>query len=277
MFNLQTSRSRQDDRSRSDEPSDDGQFCPVCDHALTVNDVNIVEGVALCPSCHKLSPLSEVITHKKPAQALLDSTPGGCQVHEFGDRIVVHASLRSMSGFVGGLAVSLFWNGIVSVFVLIAIGGLYINLVGPLPHWLPAPSGSQMGLGMTLFLCIFLIPFVLVGSGMIGYTLLSVFGKVDVVIEPHHAQVRTGIGFLVWPKPFNPNEVTRVALDRKRDSESGSVTESILIQADRKIIFGSMLPEHRREWMRAMLRQLLMIKPQSTALSARAQSKRIID
>ncbi|MCC5831391.1 MAG: hypothetical protein JJU36_18280 [Phycisphaeraceae bacterium] len=256
--------------------SREGKYCPGCDGELKAKDINISEGVALCPVCGELSPLSAVVHHNPKEEQILDEPPAGCHVEEFGDRIIVRASMRSLAGVLGGLAMAAFWNGIVSVFVLIALAGLYTNLVGPLPHWFPAPtssSGGQMGLGMTIFMCIFLIPFVTIGLGMIGYILLAAMGSYTVIITPDRAEVRTGIGPLAWPRRFDPNSVSKVGVKTKRDSESGSVSESILIQADREIDFGSMLPDHRQKWMRVILRKLLV-----QAVSRKvAAPKRIID
>ena len=36
------------------------QFCPVCDAKLASKDINIEQGVALCPECGELSKLHEL-------------------------------------------------------------------------------------------------------------------------------------------------------------------------------------------------------------------------
>jgi hypothetical protein len=40
--------------------------------------MNIAEGVALCPSCGRLSRLSQIIEFHKPMRELIDHPPRGC-------------------------------------------------------------------------------------------------------------------------------------------------------------------------------------------------------
>jgi len=181
-------------------------YCPDCGENLPVESINIKEGVALCPACGQLSPLSEVVSHTRPVKEILERPPRGCSVAEWGRDVVIYASCRSIGGFLEALAISLFWNGIVSVFVLVAIAGLYSNLVGPLPNWFPAPQMKPpMNLGMAIFLCIFLIPFVTIGAAMIGAMIMTVAGRVEVVIGETEGKVRTGIGFFDVAQRFRPH------------------------------------------------------------------------
>ncbi len=120
-------------------PSNFGaQRCPDCDGSLKGGDINIQEGVALCPVCGKLSRLSSLNTSSRSIAEILDKPPRGCSLTSFGHGAVATVSIRSLAGFLFPAGFALFWNGITSVFVLIAIAGLYTNLIGPLPNWFPA-------------------------------------------------------------------------------------------------------------------------------------------
>ena len=80
---------------------------------------------------------------------------------------------------------ALVWNGIVSILMLFVISGKLHNLHVPLPGWFPAPrteSGGAMSVGMTLFLWIFLTPFILVGLFVAGCCLSSLFGRTEVLL-----------------------------------------------------------------------------------------------
>jgi hypothetical protein len=233
-------------------------FCPACGEPLAVESINLAEGVALCPACGQLSRLSDVASRRRPLAEVLSKPPAGCAVSEWGQDVLVHATLRSLGGFVGMLFVALFWNGIVSVFVLIALAGLHHHLIGPLPAWFPAPQlNPPMGLGMTLFLCIFLIPFVTIGSLLVGAMLLNLVGKVEVRIGISDADVRTGLGFLAWRRRFDPTCVRRVSIGSTSWETNGRPSEVVVIDADRTIKFGSLLAEDRREWLQAILTELL--------------------
>lgn len=232
-------------------------YCPSCGEQLPAASINITEGVALCPGCNQLSRLSDVVTRHRPVTEVLSNTPPGCSIDQRGFDTVVRATLRSAAGFIGTLFAALFWNGIVSVFVLIALAGLYTNLIGPLPGWFPAPDLDNLDTGMTLFLCIFLIPFVAIGTFLIITVLLSMAGKVEVVLRDREGMVRTGIGPLTWRRRFDPTQVHRVRIERTLGQKKRQPTEEIVLEADRTIKFGSMLRDDRREWLQTVLQELL--------------------
>ncbi len=210
-------------------------------------------------------------------EEILDRPPSGCSIHSFGQRAVATVSLRSITGFVTTTGFALFWNGIVSVFVLIAIAGLYANLIGPLPKWFPAPglndgkpemNGGPMELGMTLFLCVFLIPFVTVGSVMAGAAIMCLLGKVEVVIDEFDSYVATGFLFLKWKKRFDAKQVQGVEFTSSAWSSEGGSTRLIEIKSNRNVKFGSMLPTERMEWLRAVLKTLLLPTRNDTSTSS---------
>lgn len=249
---------------RKSEPS---QRCPRCDAPIGPDDMNLREGVALCPECGELTRLSQLIDSDRPIGQILDNPPRGCRVEADGRSATVRASTRSIGGFVMTMAFALFWNGITSVFVLIAIAALYSNLVGPLPDWFPAPemedgrpvmNDEPMGMGATLFLCVFLTPFVLVGVGMLGAALLNLIGSVVVVIDRHASHASTGVGPLRWRRRFDPNQVESVEVGPTRWQSDDSDNEQIKIVADRTVKIGSSLPAERRRWLRAVLSELLV-------------------
>src|SRR5256885_1368490 len=94
--------------------------CPACGQPITADDINIQEGVGLCRACGKLSRLGDIADQPAVDANAPATPPAGCSFEEpMEGGAVVRASLRSPGGAVTALAVCLFWNGIVSVFVLI--------------------------------------------------------------------------------------------------------------------------------------------------------------
>ena len=145
--------------------------CSRCGKAIPSEDVNVANDVAYCRVCnlsHKLSALTAGT--ELDTSIDLNRPPAGAWYTSDGAGSLIGATHRSIGTAIGALAFALFWNGIVSVFVLVALSGTARNLGISLPHWFPAPdmNGSPMGMGMTLFLWIFLTPFILVGLVMIG-------------------------------------------------------------------------------------------------------------
>lgn len=247
--------------------SEFGQRCPNCDASVPAESINIAEGVALCGQCGKLSRLAELLTSGRPMAEVLSNPPSGCTTDTDGQSVTYVASMRSLVGFLMTGAFALFWNGITSVFVCIAIAGLYANLVGPIPDWFPAPGvedgqpqmeGGPMTLGNTLFLCLFLTPFVTVGVGMAIATFMNLFGRVKVVINPVDAYAGTGVGLFQWKKRFDPGEVRSVEMVAgSRDPESG-MSKALQITGKKDVKFGSMLTAERLEWLHAVLKQRLL-------------------
>jgi len=239
--------------------------CPDCDAAITTDDINIREGVALCPGCGALKRLGELSLSSRPVTEILATPPAGCTAEPYGQGARVTASLRSVGGFIATCFFALFWNGIVSVFVVHALCGLYANLVGPLPAWLPALdakngvprlNGAPMELGATLGLCLFLVPFVVIGAAMVFAALTYLFGRVEVVIDEYGSHVATGVWFLKWKRRFDALDVTAVSPTWTSWTENDQRKKQIEITADRPIKFGSMLRDDRLEWLRTVLHEL---------------------
>ena len=69
-----------------------------------------------------------------------------------------------------------------SIVVLLAIAGTLRNLHVSAPSWFPAPvvNDSSMSVGMTIFLWLFLTPFILIGLAMIGAFLSCLAGRTEV-------------------------------------------------------------------------------------------------
>lgn len=235
-------------------------ICPGCGTAIDADAINITEGVALCPDCGRLSRLSEVVDRRRPIGEILENRPRGCTLTQHGHEIVAKVRHSSLGGFLTLLGITAFWNGITGVFVLIAFAGIYSNLFGPLPDWFPAPPmDDAMGLGMSIFLCLFLIPFVVVGLGLFAATLLALVGKTEVVIGEYEAYVSTGVFMFRWRRHFNPQQVHQVELVPSGRNQNGNASGyKIAIRADEDIEFAQSLPDARRDWLYAVLHELLI-------------------
>lgn len=115
-----------------------------------------------------------------------------------------------------------------------------------------------MPLGMTLFLCVFLLPFIAIGASLLATALLYAAGKIEVRIGHQEAVVRTGIAFLAWSRRFDPTQVRRLEVGTTSWETNGRPGRTVVVEADRQLKFGSLLTDQRREWMRAILHVLLV-------------------
>ena len=239
--------------------------CAKCQRVIPASDVNPGADVAFCRGCNIAYQLSELVRGEELDGVNVEQPPPGAWSRSSPMGAVVGATHRSIGTAVGALAVSLFWNGLVSVFVAVAVAGTMRNLDMPVPEWFPAPvmNGNPMSTGMTIFLWMFLTPFIVIGAVMIGTFFSSLAGRTEVRIHQDKGVVFSGIGALGWRRRFDPRAVKEVRLSEKewRGSE-GSVqtkTQIIIEMKDGKTIkCGSMLREDRRRFVAAAVRKILV-------------------
>ena len=245
------------------------RLCPVCDAVITADSINIEEGVALCGSCGLLGRLSELNFSGISMKEALENRPVGCKLSWSNEKIVITASLYSLSGFLTFVGVALFWNGITSIFLSTAAAGIYYNTIGPIPDWFPAAgieNGAPMindlimGKWMTLFFCLCLMPFVIVGCGFIVIAVLKLVGKTSVVIDRSESYVSLGVPFLAWKKRFNPNLVESIKIVRSKFQDKVTENNAVEIDSDKTTRFGFLLTKDQKEWFTAILK-VIFLKP----------------
>jgi hypothetical protein len=193
-----------------------------------------------------------------------NNPPAGAWYRNDGMGPVIGATHRSLGAAFGALAISLFWNGIVSVFVVLALSSTLRHLGFQLPDWFPAPNmnNSPMGVGMTLFLWIFLTPFIAIGLVMIGAFFSALAGRTEVRMHNADGVVSTGIGALGYRRRFDASAVKNVRIDDRqwRDSDGDRRRKTCIIIETRdgkQVRLGSMLTPERRKFVAGALRKVL--------------------
>lgn len=237
--------------------------CPDCDAKLTAENLNLSEGVGICPACDAIYRISELNSSKRSLEEIIANPPDSCQLNQVDGQIHIIASTYSFSGFLISLGIALFWNGVVSVFVSVALAGLYFNLIGPVPDWFPAVgiengkpimNDKPMTLGMTLFLCLFLTPFLAVGAAMISSVLLCLWGKVEVVLSEYESWAATSVWGIKWKKRFDSTDVEKVNEVISSRGDDGGTSKCLQIVTPHKSHkFGHMYTDQQREWVKALL------------------------
>ena len=240
--------------------------CSRCKRAILSDDVNVAKDVAYCRTCNLSYPLS-ALTHGEDFGPEMDLShpPAGTWCRRGGTTTEIGATHRSLGMAFGALLFTLFWNGIVSVFVLLAISATLANLKIPVPSWFPAPkmNGGAMTVGMTLFLWLFLTPFIAIGLAMFGAFLSALAGRTEVRISRGEGVIFVGIGPLGYRRRFAVSAVQEVRIEdqRWRDSDGHSQRKANIIvelQQGKKIKFASMLTEERRKFVAAAVRRSLL-------------------
>lgn len=257
--------------------------CP-CGATIPIEDINIAEGVALCRRCGKVSRLGtlaggEVVAQpgrsatgkskdaaeeRKAAVLARGDPPRGCGLHDWGDRVSLRVSARSASSALGLLFFCAFWNGIVSIFLVVLFSSILAHLGIALPAWFPSPMGSgpgqsaNMPLGMTVFMGLFLTPFVAIGLAMFGAFVVAVAGRVEVRLRGPDGVVFTGVGPLGWKRKFNADAVEAIRFIDSDVEVNNRKQRAIAIETPTKTLkFGSGLPDQRRLWLGGVLKTML--------------------
>jgi len=239
--------------------------CPKCKRVIPDADINVASDVAFCRACNVAHKLSSLVHGLQLDDIDLGHPPSGAWHRGSGIGAVIGATHRSVGMAIGALAVSLFWNGIISVFVLVALSATLQHLHVPTPDWFPAPkmNGDAMSVGMTIFMWIFLTPFIVVGSIMIGAFLSAIAGRTEVEIRQSEGTLFVGIGSLGWRRRFNSETVKDVRIEdrnwRDNDGDRRSKRQIVIETEDGKEIkFGSMLREDRMKFVAAAVRKAVL-------------------
>lgn len=240
--------------------------CPKCKRPLPNEDINVATDIAFCRPCNTAHQFSTLV-HGVPLDTNIDFTrpPNGAWYSSGSVETVVGATQRSIGTAIGALLFGLFWNGILSVFIFVAVSATLSHFDFEAPAWFPKPemNGGPMGVGMTIFLWLFLTPFICVGLAMIFAFLSAAAGKTEVRINALEGVLFSGVGPLGFRRRFRPDQVKDVRVEETRRGDDESGKSNILIELhDRKkpIKFGSTLRDDRKTFVAAAVRKALLGK-----------------
>lgn len=239
--------------------------CSRCGRAIPSEDVNVANDVAYCRGCnlsHQLSALTQGA--ELDSNIDLNHPPAGAWYRNDGAGLVIGATHRSMGAAIGALVFALFWNGIVSVFVLLALASTLRHLGLGLPEWFPVPDmkNDTMSVGMTIFMWLFLTPFIVIGLVMIGAFLSALGGRTEVRMNHAEGVVFTGVGALGFRRRFDASGVKDVRIEESQWSDRRGHRQRktlILIETrdGKQVKLGSALTPERRKFVAGALRQTL--------------------
>ena len=234
--------------------------CRQCQNTIPAEDINVASDVAFCRPCNHATKLSDFVTSRTssvPPLMEFDPTnpPHGAWARGGPDNMELFASHHKPVDALQALGVCVFWNSIVSVFLVLVISST-LNLLGvQMPNWFPSDiDGSGMGVGGTLFMWLFLTPFILVGLGMFVWVLNCFFGRTTLRIGHSDGELFTRIGPFGWTQRFNALEVSDVRYEDRRwrdsDGRDKRSTQGVLVfRNGKEIEFGSNCPPERLQFL----------------------------
>lgn len=236
-------------------------ICPRCQRPIPDGDFHVAKDLAYCRACQESFSFADLMEEAELEVGLdVRHPPEGAWYRSEGADTVAGVSLRSLSRAGGALAIALFWNGIVSVFVCIALSGTLHLLGVPLPVWFPAPTSEKgaPGLGMLCFLWLFLTPFIVVGLTMIWGVLAHLVGKVEVRVGKTEGTIFTGLGPLGWKRRFDPRQVESVKLVNEQSRKGQSQTcIQMALWSGKNIKIGGLLWGERQKFLAAVLGRMV--------------------
>jgi len=169
-----------------------------------------------------------------------DHPPRGITIERtFDGGTVVKIRMFSWESFMSAIGITLFWNGLVSVFVWLAIKTSAILL------WL------------------FLTPFIAIGLALVFGLLFTVFGKSEIKITNAEGSVFTGIGPFGKTRRFAPKSVKRFGTREKQvthwEGSSPVVHIPTIVMNNGREIKLPRLDSIRETWLVFALAQILKL------------------
>jgi len=222
--------------------------CPDCGSEIGASGINVATDVAYCTACNRAHPLSTLAGAKSSADDVVvdpDHPPRGAWFRQSADEVRVGVSLRHIS--------------------VLAIAAFAIGWNGFLVHFFGFGSSSGQSSGVPW---LFMVPFVAVGIGMIGMTVLMSCGKSEVTIRGDNAVWSYGVAGIGLRRRFLVSDVLAVERDKVvKDAENAlggrHSHHAIIRRADSaksvRIWLGA--NENRATFVIGMLRALLIPGP----------------
>jgi hypothetical protein len=241
-------------------------ICAKCSQVIPSTDINVGANVAFCRSCNLAHQLSDLArgTGIDPSVDV-NQPPAGTWRRNSGYGTVIGASHRSVGSAIAIFLFAAFWNGIVSVFVGLALASTLALLGIKPPGWLPVPSsdGGPIGLGFTIFLWLFLTPFIAIGLAMIFAFFSCLAGKTEIRVRDWQGEIFRGIGPLGLTKKFKTELVKEIRIEdrqwRDSDGDRRRNTHIVVEMKEGKAIkFASSLAEDRRQFLAAAMREAIL-------------------
>lgn len=206
--------------------------CPNCNSDIEKNNINIAKDITYCHNCDRVFRISECLNLKLEVECDITIPPNGAWFRQERRKKVIGATTRSCIGYFL-LPFTLIWSGG-------SLGGIY---------------GTQLISGeLQLEMALFGIPFIIGTFFLIAFTAMFLGGKVEITLENNIATVFTGVGSIGLKKTFDINSVNNIKVEERRGNK-GKRYKVIIVEAHKKISFGSFLTEERTNFMYFALRK----------------------
>lgn len=209
--------------------------CYKCNNEIPSVNINIQTDVAQCSACNEVFKISEHISNEPATNFDINDTPKGTWYKKGSRDIVIGASTRSSIAFFL-VPFMLVWTGG-------SLGGIY---------------GTQLLSGkFDLVLSLFGIPFVLGSVLFWAFTLMAIWGKVEITLTSKGGEVFTGLGKIGKTKRFTWEEISSVKESESSTKINNRQATNILLEGKKRIVFGTGLSYNKKYYLLKALQQII--------------------
>ncbi|WP_338763988.1 hypothetical protein WAF17_20810 [Bernardetia sp. ABR2-2B] len=259
--------------------------CPSCQIKIPRDAINIQKDIAGCQSCGNIFSIS---AHVAPQKNDFSSSQSSSKNYDYDiarQSMYEEASLHNTS-----IQKKFEGKGNSNFDINNPPKGAYINHL---------PNGVQIGAYTRSWSAFFLVPFMVVWSGgslggiygsqimsgefnpitslfgipfllgavfFWGIAIMSVIGKTEVTLDSNGGHIFTGVGKIGLHKRFDWKDINSISEHKSVSSSrkgGNTVTQSIVLEGQKQIKFGSHLSSEKRYYMIKTLEQLIQNKVRS--------------
>lgn len=219
--------------------------CPNCGAVIGLEDVNVSTDVALCRQCQAVHSFSALRSQVED-DSILDTIPNRVTVTQ-GMKGVELVYKRPKTA---GIAVGVFgiiWSSFVGTFATVMFSGETYKV-----------NGVEK-CGPDTMTCLMLLPFVLVGIGMLCAAVYQLFGGIKLTVRPGYAELFRGVGPIGRRQKFLLSKGQEISIVDSNISQNHRVLKMIEVGQPEgaPFCFGTaMHGEPAQEYFAAVLRSM---------------------
>ena len=211
--------------------------CDYCKAEIAVADVNVSTDIALCRSCGKTMPFSNIAPPAGAEEMDMKHPPKGLRFEDSSIRgkSIIYRKIPMSLIFL--IPFTLAWSGV-------SMGGIY---------------GSQIMSGeFNLFMSLFGLPFLIGTIVLVSTILFGLFGRWRISFNQGTLEVAAEIGPVGWTRRISYDRDTRVSIKTSGWSKNGNPQEAIhLTNCEKTLKFGSTLPDEAKRFVAEAIRRTI--------------------
>jgi hypothetical protein len=170
--------------------------CSTCGAAISQENINVAKDFFYCPACQKTGKISAQLSDVEISADYSRGAPAGVWESTEMNRSIVGARCFNWGALLGQLFAAVFWNSIVSVFLLVFGAITLHSLKVPLPEPLNfiEKNPDTVPAGALVFFWFFITPFVLIGLWLLHSLFDNLLGKIEILFDRGTLRVKRSLG-----------------------------------------------------------------------------------